>query len=72
MIHYFILKDYALTSINQRYTVTENKLNAYTVQTSLIIRNVSAEDAGVYRCKAGDREATTRLYGTGFSISLAP
>lgn len=43
--------------------VTENKPNAYTVQTSMIIRNVHDDDAGVYRCKAGGKEATTRLYG---------
>ncbi len=54
-------KDYSLGS-TQRYSLTVQKINVYTMKMTLAILNLREEDAGLYRCQAGKSEATIRLY----------
>jgi hypothetical protein len=56
-------KDYSLGS-TQRYSLTVQKINIYTIKMTLAILNLREEDAGLYRCQAGKSEATIRLYST--------
>lgn len=56
-------KDYSLGS-TQRYSLTVQKINIYTIKMTLAILNLREEDASLYRCQAGKSEATIRLYST--------
>lgn len=46
-----------------RYVTKVRSVNAYTVTMILAIQNVNDDDAGLYRCQAGDQQAVIRLYG---------
>jgi hypothetical protein len=57
--------DYSLGS-TERYSLTIQKINIYTIKMTLAILNLREEDAGLYRCQAGKSEATIRLYSKIF------
>lgn len=60
---YFIfLEDRTIGAVD-RYVTGIKKINSYTINMLLSIRDVQEEDAGIYRCQAGSSEATVRLYG---------
>jgi len=63
IMHSLHTKDYSLGS-TERYSLTVQKINLYTIKMTLAILNLREEDAGLYRCKAGKSEATIRLYST--------
>ena len=60
----FLITGHAITSASQRYEIAEHKVNSYTVITTLLIHKVQFDDAGLYRCQAGDQETTIRFNGT--------
>ncbi len=53
--------DYSI-GVTDRYSMTVQKTNLYTVKMTLLIQDVQDEDIGLYRCQAGKAEASIRVY----------